>query len=807
MTKSLLLVGIKVMAKVRAGFFLIAWILVSGNCALASPEMGAFMEEHCFKCHGPEKQEGKLRFDTLDGPSASGEEGETWLLVLDALEAGEMPPEDEQQPHAKVLEGVVQSLGKVLAETTELPIGLRRLNRTEYEYTIHDLLGIETPLRDLLPEDSSVAGFDNVSAGLGISAVLMERYLEAADVAFQSAIRRFAPQPAETRRLIVMERKDNIDSVEKKKGGVIEVEGSLVKFTPGWPPVRVDEVHPIEDGLYRCRIAVWPYQPGGRTLSLAIYVGPLFGTGRRDFVGMFDVTGTPEKPRVIEFEAELKEGETMHIIPWIYPEHVTWRDKHEKQPGIGVAWAETHGPLNQDFPADTQKRLFGEQETLAMETGTPIWMRHRKGVKSHEVVSSSPEADAERIIRGFSERAFRRPVEKEAADPFVELTLERLRSGRTFEQAVRAGVSAVLCAPQFLLLNREEEVDDYAIASRLSYFLWSSMPDEELLRLAAEGKLGDPKVRDEQVERMLKSPLSERFVKNFTGQWLDLREIEFTSPSTKLYPEFDPLLQESMLRESWGFFRHLLDQDLSVMNFVDSDFAFLNERMARHYEIEGVTGHEHSRVVKLPEESIRGGVMAQASVLKVSANGTTTSPVLRGVWLLDHLLDQSVPPPPPGVPAVEPDIRGATSIRDQLAQHSSDPSCARCHQHIDPPGFALENFDPIGGERSWYRSLGEGQKISKSQPYTIGQDVESDGEMTDGSKFQDFREFRALLMKREDQIARGIARKLLLYGTGRPLTIADRESVEAVVKAAQEKGLGLRSMIHAVVESPMFHRR
>ena len=788
-------------------FEILAGCFLSGAPLMATPEMGAFLENHCFKCHGPEKQKGKLRLDTLGSPSARGEDGETWLLVLDALEGGDMPPEEEKKPDPKVLHEVVQSLEKVLAETTELPIGLRRLNRTEYEYTVQDLLGIETPLRDLLPEDSSVDGFDNVTDGLGISAVLMERYLEAADVAFQSTIRRFAPLPVETRRLMVMDRKENRDSVDKKKGGVIEVEGSLVKFTPGWPPVRVDEVHPIEDGRYRCRIAVWPYQPSGRTLAAAIYVGPLFGTGKRDFIGVFDVTGTPKEPRVIEFEADFKEGETMHIVPWIYPEHVTWRDKHEKQPGIGVAWAETYGPLNQDFPSDAQKRLFGDHAGLTMDAGPSIWMRHRKGVKRHDVVSLTPEADVERIIRGFIARAFRRPVARKTADPFVQLALERLKSGRTFEQAVRAGVSAVLCAPQFLLLNHEEEVDDYTIASRLSYFLWSSMPDEELLRLAAAGKLADPKIRDEQVERMLKSPLSERFVKNFTGQWLDLREIEFTSPSSKLYPEFDPLLQESMIRETEGFFRHVLDHDLSVMNFVDSDFAILNERIARHYEVEGVTGHEHSRVVKLPKESIRGGVMAQASVLKVSANGTTTSPVLRGVWLLDHLLDRPVPPPPPGVPAVEPDIRGATSIRDQLARHGSDASCARCHQHIDPPGFALENFDPIGGERNWYRSLGEGKRISKSKPYTIGQDVESNGRMTDGTKFSNFREFRALLMKREDQIARGIAGKLLVYGTGRPLTIKDRESVDAVMKAAQEEGLGLRSMIHAVVESPIFHRR
>ena len=766
-----------------------------------------FLENHCTKCHGAEKQKGDVRLDNLGAPAARGENGEVWLAVLDMLESGDMPPKREPRPDAKELKNAIAQIGDALAKSAEPPIALRRLNRVEYQNTLHDLLGIETPLVDLLPEDSSVQGFDNVADGLSISSVLMERYLEAADVAFESTIRRIRPLPPATRRSVVLDGKENIDSVEKKKGGVIEREGALVKFTPGWPPVRIDPAHPIEDGRYRVRLAVWPHDPGDRTLVVAAYVGPLFGSGKRHFQGMFDVTGTPQKPRIIEFEASMKENDTVHIVPWVYPDHVTWRDKHEKRPGIGVVWAETHGPLNQDFPSDSQKRLFGDGETIKTVEGWPHWMRHRKGVKLHHVESSQPEADAERIVREFLPRAFRRPVGAPVADPFVKLTLDRLAQGRTFEQAVRAGVSAVLCAPQFLLLNREETVDDYTIASRLSYFLWSSMPDGELMKLAAAGKLRDPRVRRAQVERMLRDPKVERFIDNFTGQWLDLRDIEFTAPDKKLYPEFDPMLQESMLRETRGFFRHILEKNLSVMNFIDSDFAVLNERLAKHYKIDGVKGHEHSRVVKLPEDSVRGGVLAQGSVLKVSANGTTTSPVLRGVWILDHLLGKPAPPPPPGVPAVEPDIRGAASIRDQLAKHSGDNSCAICHARIDPPGFALEGFDPIGGERTWYRSLGEGKRISKRENYTVGPDVDPSGELPDGARFQDFREFRAILAGREEAFARALAGKLLVYGSGRPLTVADRASVEAVVEAAKKDGLGLRAMVHAVVGAEMFLRR
>lgn len=760
-------------------------------------KLNTFFEAHCTKCHGAKKQNSELRLDTLGTPTTQGEEGEKWLAILEALEAGDMPPKKEARPDPARVSAAVTSISEALARTAgPRPPALRRLNRTEYEYTVRDLLGIDTSLKDLLPEDSSVQGFDNVADGLSISAVLMERYLEAANTAFDSVIRRIPPLPAATRRAVIMEGKENIASVKEKKGGTLEANKSFVKFTPGWPPVRLDPAHPIEDGVYRCRIAVWPHDPGDRTMAVAVYVGPLFGPGKRPFMGMFDVTGTPENPRIIEFTTHIHDAHAIHIEPWVYPEHVTWRDKDkEKRPGVAVVWAETHGPLDQSFPSEAQKRLFGNQKSIAMKEGKPIWMRHRRGVKLHEVASSSPEKDAERIIREFVPRAFRRPVASGVADPFVALTHDRLGQGRTFEQAVRAGVCAVLCSPQFLLLNREQKVDDYTLASRLSYFLWSSMPDKKLLELAAAGKLRDPDTLSAQVDRMIDDPRIERFIESFTGQWLGLRDIEFTTPDKKLYPEFDPMLQESMLRETRGFFRHILKQDLSVTNFIDSDFAVLNERLARHYGIPGVAGHEHQRVTKIPKDSIRGGVLTQGSVLKVTANGTNTSPVLRGVWFLENILGRPASPPPPGTPAVEPDIRGTTSIREQLAKHREDVSCARCHSRIDPPGFALERFDPIGGERSWYRALGEGKRVPE-KAYTIGPDVDASG-----PEFADFREFRRQLQTNHERVARTIAEKLLVYSTGRPLTIRDRDAVKAVAEGPK---LGLRSMIHGVVQSKHF---
>ncbi len=779
---------------------------------LAKPQ--PFLKQHCLACHGAEKQEAELRFDTLGEPTALGPKAATWSRIVQAIEAGEMPPEDRPRPSSAETQQFVRQINETIRHSAgDRAPALRRMNRREYENTMHDLLGIRAPLVDLLPEDGSVQGFDNVADGLSISSVLMEQYLEAANVALDDVVRRIKPLPAETRHLDLMENKENKDSVAKKKGGTITVDASLIKFSPGWPPARVDAVHPIEDGIYHCKLAVWPYHPGDRTLAVAIYVGTLFGPETREFIGIFDATGTADDPRVIEFTTHMREGHSIHIVPRIWPEHVTWRDKHEERPGVGIKWIETHGPLDQEFPSLAQQRLFGKSETIRLVEDQPIYMRNRRGVKLHIVESDQPRADAERIVREFIPRAFRRPVSDAEMAPFVKLTLNRLDAGRTFEQAVRAGLSAVLCSPQFLLLNRQPTVDDYTIASRLSYFLWSTMPDERLLQLAAAGKLSDPAARHAEMERMIADPRIERFVENFTGQWLDLRDIEATTPAAKLYPEFDPLLQEAMLGETRHFFRHILTADLSVANFIDSDFTFLNERIARHYGIEGVRGHEAFRKVDLPQESIRGGLLTQASLLKVTANGTTTSPVIRGVWVLDNLLGRPVPPPPPGVPAVEPDIRGATSIRDQLEKHRQIASCAVCHKRIDPPGFALEKFDAIGGEQQWYRSLGEGTKI-RNTSYTRGQDVQLADMLPDGRKFEDFRQFRELLLDDSDQVAKAIATKLLVYGTGRPVTAADRLTVETIARAGESaprgsqsptaKPPGLKTMMHAVIDSELF---
>lgn len=335
------------------------------------------------------------------------------------------------------------------------------------------------------------------------------------------------------------------------------------------------------------------------------------------------------------------------------------------------------------------------------------------------------------------------------------------------------------------------------------------MPDAELWRLASTNQLRQPATLYNQVERLLNSPKAQAFVENFVGQWLGLRDIDFTEPSHILYPEFDEMLKVSMVRETELFFRALLKDDLSIRHFIASDFTMLNGRLAKHYGIPDVDGWEF-RKVTLPPQSHRGGVLTMASVLKVTANGTTTSPVLRGAWVLERIMGTPAGRPPADVPAIEPDIRGATTIREQLAKHRQVAACATCHTKIDPPGFALESFDVIGGWREHYRTTGRGQPVmleGRRMPYLHGPKVDPADTLGEGKAFKNIDEFKQLLLQDQAQFTHALTEKLLTYATGAPPTIGDRAAVEAIVRTVQMKHNGLRSLIHALIQSAVFQTK
>jgi hypothetical protein len=373
----------------------------------------------------------------------------------------------------------------------------------------------------------------------------------------------------------------------------------------------------------------------------------------------------------------------------------------------------------------------------------------------------------------------------------------------------------VLASPGFIFLDEQPGLlDNHALATRLALFLWNSPPDDALRAVADRGLLTRPEVLREQTDRLLDDPKSDRFIEAFTDYWLDLRKFDDTSPSAMLYNDYelDDPLKRAALEETRDFVAELLRRDLPARNIVQSDFTFLNERLARHYGIPGVTGAAVRRV-KLPAGGVRGGLMTQASILKVTANGTTTSPVIRGHWITERILGQPTPPPPP-VPSIEPDIRGAVTIRQQLAKHRSDPTCASCHSKMDPPGFALESFDVMGGWRDRYRGVSDDVPPvvglgMNGQPFAFhyALPVDSAGELPDGRAFADIRELKRLLLDDERAIARNLARQLLTYATGAPVRFSDRDAIEEILRQAAPTGYGGRTLIHGIVQSRLFQEK
>jgi hypothetical protein len=663
---------------------------------------------------------------------------------------------------------------------------LRRLNRVEYENTVNDLLGIDARLQAILPEDASADGFDNNGDALAVSTELMQAYLEAADAALDEV---FGPDKEPPRVNVTFPLSKD---VQGKIGTQFrQTEDGVALFDCGYCPSSFRTFISKTPGTYRVKIHAKAFQ-SDKPVTMSVHGGDVI-VGRREkhLVGHYDLL--PNKMTVIEFEDRIGFRDTFHPKPYGIG---NTRRKNQEWPGPGIVIGDisVEGPL-EPWPPLSRAVLLGDLD-----------------------VANAGSDDANRILKKLLPRAYRRRVSDADVAPHFTHVTKALDAGRPFEEALRLGLKSILCSTGFLFLDEPTTADsgsisDEALASRLSYFFWSSQPDEQLLKLAADNQLHDPSVLKAQVERLLSDPKSAAFTENFTGQWLDLRDISFTEPDGTLYPEYDELLKVSMVKETHHFFERILHDDRSLLEFVDSDWLILNERLATHYEIEGVTGQEF-RIVNRPPNSVRGGVLTQASVLKVTANGSNTSPVVRGVWMLENIMGEHIPPPPAGVPAIEPDIRGATTIREQLDKHRNIQSCAVCHRKIDPPGFALESFDVMGAYRDWYRTTGEGERVDKyieknanvRVRYRKGRDVDATGQTATGEKFGDIREFKKILLKDKDQIARGLTEKLMTYGLGRILGFSDRQAVEQIVSQIKKQQYGLRSLVHEITQSEKFRK-
>ena len=599
-------------------------------------------------------------------------------------------------------------------------------------------------------------------------------------------------------------------------------------------------VSPIFAGNYRLRLSVWGFrwangkpnpcdapqaavlraheegkqQEGGRLLSA--FTAPSMESKEGEIVTWLDAHES------IVFDPV--------SVPWngLRIGQVAGRAAKHIGPGVALDWFEIEGPLNPVWPPVSHARLFGQLPIKPFDAGSDIIPPRREKIRSiggylpsmhldltpaertpklETVSSDQPLEDARKLLADFLPRAFRRDVTKTEIEPYLKLLQTRLDAKDCFEDAMRRVYVAVLTSPEFLFLPAPS--DDAALAARLSYWLWNGPPDEALLAAARDRSLHRPEILRAQIDRLLADPRGERFIQDFARQWLELGRLDETNPDPLLFPEYRFLLGQGVAEETPAFLRELITKDLPARSLLKPGFAMLTQRLAEHYGITGVTGVEQ-RKVPLPSESLRGGLLGQAAIHKLTANGTTTSPVKRGVWVSDRLLNDPAPPPPPGISAVDPDTRGTTTIREQLTKHRSDPNCAACHAKIDAPGFALEAFDPVGGLRSRYRSNGQGDlPPEKGQTdwkveYKLGPTVDASGELRDGRAFRDTATFVELLASDDEKLARAFVAHLARYATGTEISYADRAEIRRIVAQTKANGYGLRSLLHALAQSPLF---
>lgn len=755
---------------------------------------------------------------------------------------------------------------------------LRRLTRAEYENTIRDLFDMPgIALAGSLPADGSAGGFDKSAEALDISHVNLARYLEAADHILNVAIAtRPAAPTIRTRRISLVNRggfvahvvmngdgvllKDgqpepgfppsgeqgHIDQGAHERMGSFETGSSVGLFRhedESFSPYFIEHVT-IYPGLYRVRTSLWSFQwdkgtvlPGRGIEAARLSVVQLTGDGRggqhpSSVLGYFNAP--VGAPLTHEIGVWLNHNEIIGFNTASLAPTANYARKGRAMaftgPGIVCDWLDIEGPLHEVWPPRSHQVLLGDLPLKEFKVEEHPGVRAPARLKVRQlgagqnrpdpepglwtVQSDHQLQDADRLLAAFLPRLFRRPVNVEVRQQYVGLVKERLDAGDCFETAMRSACKTALCSADFLYhIEPADGPDDAAVACRLSYLLWNSLPDEELICRAASGALRQPGVLTAEIERLLQHPRSQRFVEDFPGQWLKLRQIAANDPDKKLYPEFSPYLQDAMVAETRAYFRELLDRNLDAAHLVKAPFAMLNERLAVHYGIPGVSGTQ-MRHVALPADCPRGGFLTQASILKITANGTTTSPVPRGAFVIDRLLGQPPEPPPANVAAIEPDVRGATTIREQLAQHRNQPVCASCHLRIDPPGFALEAFDVIGGFRTRYRSIGEGDAAARGSidpfipiSFKLGPMVDASSRLSDGTAFQNVREYQSLLARDPAPLLRNLARQLVVYATGREVRFSDRPAMDAIVSRTQARGGGLRTLLHEVIQSPLFTGR
>ena len=748
---------------IRTTVCLLTWLSVAAAQTPLEAPLTATVNRYCVACHNDKLKTAGLSLSAINNAST-----ETLEKVLRKLRAGEIPPPGMPAPDAKARAAVVSSLetqlDKLAAEHPDPGApGIHRLNRAEYRNAVRDLLGLDLDDSAItLPPDDSGYGFDNIADVLTVSPLHMEKYLASA--------RRIA-------RLAMGTLKPNV---------------SAEKFTPA-PGVANDgynDLPPRERGA----ILFHRYFPFDAEYSFLVHVrgNPAAGLppakldlridGQRMKLldAAIDTAEVNQGTRNIDLRFRLSAGE--HTVGAAFlnesvqvegPARITPNTAAPNANALAVDYVTVGGPYNPTGPGNTESR----QRILICQP-------------SAKQPEQGEEACARRILTALAHRAYRRPVNAADLTPLMKLFANGRADGKSFDAGITLAVTGILVSPEFLFRTEHSSggLSDIELASRLSFFLWSSIPDEELLRVAEAGQLSHPATLDAQVRRMIADPKSQAFEENFAGQWLHLRNVPSWKPDAKKYPQFDEALRRAFERESDLYFQNIMHEDRSVLEFIDSDYTFVNDRLARHYGIFGVKGSYFRRI----EAQHRGGVLSQGAVLLVTSYPTRTSPVLRGKWILENILGSPPPPPPPNVPPLNDNAEiSARSLREQLEKHRADRACASCHAKIDPLGFSLEQFDAIGRFRT----------------EDGGTAIEASGSLPDGTAVDGLAGLKKVVLGRRDEFVECLAAKMLTYALGRGLESYDQPAVRAIRRRAAAEDYRFSSLVLGIVNSVPFRMR
>jgi hypothetical protein len=749
------------------------------------------LDTYCVKCHSPEKHKGDLDLASIKDEEAGRKSIRIWRKVIDKVITKDMPPEDaNKQPTPAEAEKLVTAL-RTLKRPSGPPdpgvVTIRRLNRSEYDNTIRDLIGLDLKPAAGFPSDDVGEGFDNIGDVLSLPPLLLEKYHDAATMILDKAI--------------IIEQVDLKFSAGQLAGVLdgkpleAKPDGKTRTFT-ALGEVDLDTGAPVE-GRYTLKIRAGGDQAGSESAKMVIKVD-------NEVASEIKVAASVSFPSSYSATLSLKKG--VHHIA------VCFANPHsDSDPPAGGAGAKPNGgsgAATAKAPAKPAKppavrSLMLDQLELIGPPAPPVPESHKRIFIAKPSAELAKRDAARTVIERFATRAFRQPVTPEKLERLLKLFDLADRDGEVFEEAVKITLKAVLESPLFLFrveqsrqsseANGAYPVSDWELASRLSYFLWSSMPDDELFELAKQGKLRDPATIDKQVKRMIRDNRSHALTETFAEQWLHLRNLDTFQPDPKKFPEYDKVLKKAMYDETTMFFEYVMREDRSILEFLDSDYTFVNERLASHYGIANVSGPA-MRKVQLSDHN-RGGVLSMASILTITSNPTRTSPVKRGKWILEEIVGDPPPPPPPAVAQLPEQDKGSSaglSLRQMMERHRADPVCASCHTRMDPIGFGFENYDALGRWRS-----DDG-----------GKPLDVSGTLPGGVTFKGPVELKTLFLSHKDDFARRLSEKMLIFALGRGMTSDDDLVIEAISGAVAKDQYRFSTMVTQVATSyPFLYRR